>query len=217
VLQRPKIEGSGEGVIDHGDEVVLSAKTRHLIDRTHLDQWIGHAFHVESPRVFADGVGPGFGSVNVHEGDFDTVLGEVVGQQRVRPSVEAVLGQQMSPVAQHTEKCRGDGRHSAGCYERGFAVLDGGKLLMKCLVVGRVVQTDVGEIVVALFTPGFEIGRAEYRHADGATDARSGLSGVNEFGIKISLHSAPRSVLTVLFAPLQPFVKYFTDLLFHGV
>jgi hypothetical protein len=56
----------------------------------------------------------------------------------------------MTPGAQHRDQGRGNRRHPTASHQRSLGILERRKLAMEHEVIGRVVEPDVAQIVIAL-------------------------------------------------------------------
>ncbi len=181
-LERAEVHRAREGVVDDGDEPAPPAEAHDLLEVRESEQGIAQTLHVEGLGVGPQGRRPGPRLAAVDEGAGDPEGRQVLGDQVVRAAVEAVLHDEVIAGRQQRQQRRRDRGHAAGRDESGLAAFDGGELLMKSEMIGRVVEPDVLHVVIVRRTRVLERGGLEDRQADGALDQGAGLSGVDEGG-----------------------------------
>ena len=117
-------------------------------------------------------------SCSRHE-DADLQRRQVGGEQVVGATVKAILGQQMIARTEQRQHRSRNRRHPAPRHQRRLGILERRQLAMQYLVIGRVAQPDVAEVVVALLAAIGEGRRLENRHRHCAADPRVRLAGMD--------------------------------------
>ncbi len=65
VLEGTIVDGSGESVVDQGDQLVLAGKLHHLVQVEHLHERIGDGLHVDRSGRGGEPGGPALGPAQV--------------------------------------------------------------------------------------------------------------------------------------------------------
>src|SRR5215470_2026995 len=102
----------------------------------------------------------------------------------MRSSVQAVLDQEVIAGGKQGQQSGRNSGHAACGDERRFGVFQRRQLAVERLVIGRVVQPDVLDVVVTDSARVLEHRGLKNGHADRAADSRRRLAGMDQLGFE---------------------------------
>jgi len=161
--ERLKIHGRGEGAVDHGNEIVLSAELHRFLESRDASERVADRFQVEELGIFSQPVSPRVRVASVHELVLDAPFPQVFGQKGESAPVQSVLNQDVVAGLKLAHQAGRNRGHSAGCDQRRITFLDGAKLPVQFQMIGAFVEAKVAQILIAGLALRFEICRAEDR------------------------------------------------------
>jgi hypothetical protein len=182
-LRGPEVDRTGERVVDHRDQLVRPGESHHSLQVRHLYQRVGDRLDVDHPRFPPQLLGPRVGPVAGHEVACESMPGELPPRVVVRAPVQAVLEDHVIAGRKQRMENRGDRGHAAGGDHGGVGVLERGQLGAQNLVVGRVAQPHVLDVVILFALHRLEVGGLEYGQGHRALDPGPDLTGVDQPGV----------------------------------
>jgi len=149
VLDRPEVEGTGEGGVDQQGQALF---LRHVRDRTQVDhphQRIGGGFHEDGPGCLAHSLAPVARLVGIDVGHLDPEAGQLFIEQVLGSAIDPAAGDQVVARAEHGKVGQRCGAHTTGQENRFFRSLQKRVLLGQRNLVGVVAVAAVKHLLFA--------------------------------------------------------------------